>query len=141
MRAELSTALLRATAFARCSRPTISSMNAWWAGCSTTLTQPAANASAYTIHTSTTPDATHSHSTSPSAASASWVATSRRRRSWRSAIAPPHRPKRNTGANRKANVVPTAVPLPVSSSTSHASAIACIHPPVWEISSPPKNSR
>ena len=138
MRAEFATALFSATAFASRSRPTISSTNEWRAGSSTTVTRPSANASANTIHTWTTSVSTTSQSTTASRAAHVCVSTRTRRRSKRSTIAPPHNPNSATGRKRNAKVAPTAAPLPVSVSTSHASAIVCIQEPMNETSSPPK---
>ena len=125
----------------RCSRPTISSTNACCAGSSTTVTNPSATASANTIHTCTTPVSTISHSTTASTAASDCVTSSTLRRSKRSATAPPHSPNNSTGRNRNANVAPTAAPLRVSVSTSHASAMVCIQPPMWETRSPAKYRR
>ena len=138
IRAEFATALLSATALASLSRPTISSTNAWRAGSSTTVTSPSAIASPNTIHTLTTSVSTSNHSTIASSAMRAWVTSRTLRRSKWSATAPPHSPKSNTGRNRQAKVAPTATPLPVSDNTSHASAIVCIHEPMYEMSSPPK---
>ena len=138
MRAEFSTALLSATAFGSFSRPTISSTNAWRAGSSTTVTRPKRKAIPNSIHTCTTPVNTTTHNTTASRAASDCVTSITRRRSKWSAIAPPQRPKNSTGPKRNANVAPTAAPLPVSWSANHASAMACIHPPTWEIRSPVK---
>ena len=53
-----------------------------------------------------------------------------RRLSKRSAITPPHGASSSVGTNCMATTAPSAVPLPVSSSTSHAWAMPCIQVPL-----------
>ncbi len=51
----------------------------------------------------------------------------------RSAKTPPYAPSNSTGRKYSATLVPSAVPLSVSSSTSHAEAVKFIHMPMAEI--------
>ena len=141
MRAVLNTALLRATALDTSSGPTISMTNDWRVGLSTTVTHPATNTSAYTIHSSTTPVVTTRNMANASTAAVLCVITSTRRLSNRSAINPPHMPASSIGVNWRAVVTPRATPLPVSLSTSQLWAVICIHVPVSETSWPAKKRR
>ena len=74
---------------------------------------------------------------SASAAATDWVMIKIRRLGYRSAMTPPSRPNSSTGRNCSATATPTAVTLPVSSSTSQSCAMRCIHSPVvattWEL--------
>ena len=62
-----------------------------------------------------------------------WVPMMRRRFSNRSASMPPIGASRSVGRNCIAITVPSAVPLPVSWSTSQARAIDCIQVPLNEM--------
>ena len=64
---------------------------------------------------------------------ASWVPMMRFRLSKRSASMPPTGARNRVGRNCIAITVPSAVPLPVSWSTSHAWATLCIHVPLNEM--------
>ncbi|OUE10050.1 hypothetical protein CMsap09_13980 [Clavibacter michiganensis] len=59
----------------------------------------------------------------------------------RSTMTPPRSPKRSMGANCMATVTPTAVTLPVSSSTSQSWAMRCIHPEVMAMTLEAVNRR
>ncbi len=74
-------------------------------------------------------------------AGAAWVANNTRRLSYRSASTPPNGPNSRSGRNCSADTTPSAVPLPVSSSTSHDWATRCIQVPDSEITCPVKYSR
>jgi hypothetical protein len=70
------------------------------------------------------------------------VTTRRMRLSKRSASTPPHAPNKSVGTNCSAITAPIATPLlPERCSTSHPSAIVCIHVPHSEMPWPMKNRR
>ena len=73
-----------------------------------------------------------------SVADASCVITNSRRLSARSATTPPHGPATSMGANCAATTSPRWKPLPVSSSTSQASATDCSHVPDRDTTWPQK---
>ena len=54
----------------------------------------------------------------------------------RSASTPPSGESSRVGSSWSAMVMPSAAPLSVSTSTSHACAVVCIQVPVLEISEP-----
>ncbi len=81
MRALLNVALLRLTALARSSGPTISLTNDCRTGVSMTPTTPSPTASAYTCQSVTAPDRSSTASVSARTAIAACARTSRRRRS------------------------------------------------------------
>src|SRR5579883_464815 len=62
-----------------------------------------------------------------------WVASKTRRPGQRSAKTPPKREKSNTGKACSAPTRPSCHALWVSSSTSHACPMICIHVPITEI--------
>lgn len=61
-----------------------------------------------------------------------WVHSSRVRRSYRSAMTPPHRPNSSTGANWSPATQPSAVPLWVSVRTNQSSATPCMALPMLD---------
>ena len=128
-RAALTTTLLRVTALARSAGPTISITKVWRLGLSTAVTSPNPAARAYTIHNRTVSVRVRTPSVRASVPATVWVPMISVRLSTRSAINPPTVPNNSVGRNCMAMTVPRAVPLPVSSSTSHDSATDCIHVP------------
>ncbi len=54
----------------------------------------------------------------------------------RSAITPPIGESRSVGSSCRATVMPSAEPLPVSTSTSQACAVFCIQVPMLEMNEP-----
>ena len=81
------------------------------------------------------------HSPRASTPNVTCVASRIRRLSCRSASAPPSGPNSRIGPKASAVSIPSATPLPVSWSTSHAAATICIHVPVTEIACPMKKRR
>ncbi len=122
-----------ATALTVRSGPTSSVTKLWRAGLSRALIAPRTNTSAKTIQTSTEPPTTSAHSASDGRAISACVTSSSLRLLMRSASTPPIAPKSRIGRNCSAAVRPTAVPEPVSFSTSHISATVCIQLPESEI--------
>jgi hypothetical protein len=74
-------------------------------------------------------------------AAAVCVAMSRRRLSTLSASAPAQAPRTSTGPNCRPTVMPRAMPLPVSCSTSQLCATDCIQVPLIETTWEMKNRR
>ena len=138
IRALCTITLLSATALTVRSGPTSSVTKLWRAGLSSALTAPRANTSANTIQTSTAPPIVSAHSVSAGTAISAWVTISSLRLLMRSASTPPIAPKTRIGRNCSAAVRPTAVPVPVSFTTSHISATVCIQLPESEITWPAK---
>ena len=98
MRAAFTAEELRAIAFGRSSRPTMSTTKAWRVGMSNALTIPRAAAIAKTWAIVTCPDSVSAASVAASPAEAACVPTRSRRFSTRSASAPPNGARKNTGA-------------------------------------------
>jgi hypothetical protein len=69
------------------------------------------------------------------------VPISRRRRSTRSAIEPPHGPNSSDGTPPAASTRPSEAALPVSLSTSQPIAVCCRNVPLAEATWPAKYSR
>ena len=80
-------------------------------------------------------------STAERAIDVACVAITSRRLSTRSARTPAKRPKTVNGMKRQNASAPTAIGECVSSTTSQASAMFCIHVPLTEISWPVKKRR
>jgi hypothetical protein len=138
MRDECTTTELSATALTTRSAPTISLTNAWRAGLSMARTVPRTSTSPKTIHASTAPPAASAQSASAGIAISVCVIVSSRRLSSRSASTPPQLPSSRIGRNCRPAVMPTAAPLPVSSTISHISATICIQLPEMETTWPAK---
>ena len=96
---------------------------------------------ATTIHSRIVPVRHNAPSNTASTANATCVANSRRRLSTRSTTRPPYGASNSTGSVCIATTRPSAVPEPVSSSTSHDCAIDCIQVPVSDTVCPAKNRR
>ncbi len=105
------------------------------------VTIPAVNANTKTIQSWTTSVNTSTLMVRATAAYAVWVHIKIRRLSNRSASTPPKAPNRSTGPNESAALRPSAVPLPVSFSTSQAMAVKFIHVPVADTSCPARYRR
>ena len=122
-----------ATALTVRSGPTSSVTKLWRAGLSSALIAPRVKTSAKTIQTSMCPPTVRPHSASAGSAISAWVTISSLRLLMRSASTPPIAPKTRIGRNCSAATRPTAVPEPVSFTTSHISATVCIQLPESEI--------
>ena len=97
---------------------------------------PKTNARTYTCHVATTPVTASPPSTAAGTAIITCMTRSTVRLEKRSASTPPRGESSSVGSIWRATVMPSAEPLPVSTSTSHAWAVVCIQVPVLEISDP-----
>jgi hypothetical protein len=138
IRAACTMTLLSETALTTRSGPTISMAKLCRVGLSTAFTEPRTKTSAQTIHGATAPLTVMPQRTRAGTAIRICVTISSLRLGRRSARRPPKAPKRRNGRNWRADVTPTASPLPVSDRISHISATICIQLPVRETSWPVK---
>ncbi len=129
-RAAFTTTLFSVTALAMSAGPTISITKVCRLGLSSAVTAPKHAAITYTIHSSTAPVIVSTPSVSARRPAVDWVIMISLRFSNRSAMTPPNGARISVGRNCIATTVPSAVPLPVSSSTSQAWAMPCIHVPL-----------
>src|SRR5206468_6215857 len=105
------------------------------------MTIPDASESANTIQSDTTPVNTIVARAKEMIAELLWVSVRILRLSYRSARTPPHGPRNRTGPNASAALIPSAVPLLVSVSTSHEVAVKVIHVPTADTNCPLRNRR
>ena len=132
---------LRLTALARSAAGTSWPTNVWRAGPSTTDTRPLPTLR-YTMNAmASVPVATPTHSVAASNASAVCVASNNRRRSNRSARAPPHGPSNSCGSEPDASTKPRDAAEPVCWNTSHPRAVCCRNVPLAEGNWPTKKRR
>jgi len=106
MRDAFTMMLFRATAFATSSGPAISMTKLWRDGLSMTVMKPYTRASSQTIQTRTEPFATTIHRARAWTVKAVWAARRTFRLSKRSATRPPIGPRKRTGRNWSAAVMP-----------------------------------
>ncbi len=137
-RAALLIAVFKATAFATDSCPTICFVSVWRPGLSSEFTQPTRKAATQTIQICTTCPSARLASEAARRPFADCVKIRRRRGFQRSTVTPASGPKRRSGVNWSAVVMPSARPPPPRRMTSQFSATSWTHVPDDESDCPTK---